>query len=409
MRKILIGAVLALSFLMVSLTLVGKTLPRSADPSVTGAKEPLPDESLVLAAAVTVARVAPADFVETVLATGSLVAREEILVGPEVEGLRVTEVLADEGMRVKKGDVLAKLVAETLDAQLAQNDAALARATATIAQARSTIVQAEARVVESKNAFERAKPLRAAGHMAESAFDQREQAARTTQAQLVAAEDGLTAAEAEKAQIQAQRRELTWRRGRTEVVAPADGIISRRMARIGGYAAGAAEPMFRIVANGEVELDAEVTETRMAAIKIGQPARVEITGLGEIAGTVRLVSPEVDKSTRLGRLRIFLGDNAGLRVGAFARGSIETASGRGLAVPASAILYGPDGASVQVVRANRVETRKIKTGLVAGALTEVREGLSEGDVVVARSGTFLRDGDAVRPVAGDRAKLSDAR
>ena len=79
------------------------------------------------------------------LATGSLVAREEILVGPEVEGLRVTEVLADEGMRVKKGDVLARLVADTLDAQVAQNDAALARATAAIAQARSAIVQAEAR------------------------------------------------------------------------------------------------------------------------------------------------------------------------------------------------------------------------------------------------------------------------
>ena len=409
MRKILIGAVLALCFVMVSLTLVGKSLPRIANPSAARAKALLPDESLVLAAAVTVVRVAPADFVETVLATGSLVAREEILVGPEVEGLRVTEVLADEGMRVKKGDVLARLVADTLDAQLAQNDAALARAAAGIAQARSAIVQAEARLVESRNAFERAKPLRTAGHMAESAFDQREQAARTAQAQLVAAEDGLKAAEAEKAQIEAQRRELTWRRGRTEVVAPADGIISRRMARIGGYAAGAAEPMFRIVAKGEVELDAEVTETRMAALRIGQPARVEITGLGEIAGTVRLVSPEVDKSTRLGRVRIFLGDNPALRVGAFARGSIETASGRGLAVPASAILYGPEGASVQVVRANRVETRKVKTGLVAGALTEVREGLSEGDVVVARSGTFLRDGDAVRPVAGDRARLSDAR
>ena len=410
MRKILIGAVLALCFLMISLALVGKPLPRpAADASATTAKAPPPDEALVLAAAVTVARVAPADFVETVLATGSLVAREEILVGPEVEGLRITEVLADEGMRVKKGDVLARLVADTLDAQLAQNDAALARATATIAQARSTIVQAEARLVESNNAFERAKPLRTAGHMAESAFDSREQAARTAQAQLVAARDGLTAAEAEKAQIEAQRRELAWRRGRTEVVAPADGIVSRRMARIGGYAAGAAEPMFRIVAKGEVELDAEVTETRMAAIKIGQPARVEITGLGTIAGTVRLVSPEVDKGTRLGRVRIFLGDNAGLRVGAFARGSIETASGRGLAVPASAILYGPDGASVQVVSGNRVETRRIKTGLASGALAEVREGLSEGDVVVSRSGTFLRDGDAVRPVAGDRAKLSDAR
>ena len=410
MRKMLMGAVLVLCFLMISLTMVGRQLPRpAAGTSAPAAKAPLPDESLVLAAAVTVARVVPADFVETVLATGSLVAREEILVGPEVEGLRITDVLADEGMRVKKGDVLARLVADTLDAQLAQNDAALARATASIAQARSTIVQAEARVMESNNAFERAKPLRTAGHMAESAYDSREQAARTAQAQLVAARDGLTAAEAEKAQIEAQRRELAWRRGRTEVVAPADGIVSRRMARIGGYAAGAAEPMFRIVAKGEIELDAEITETRMAAIRIGQPARVEVTGLGAIAGSVRLVSPEVDRSTRLGRVRIFLGDNAALRVGAFARGGIETASGRGLAIPASAILYGPDGASVQLVRGNRVETRKIKTGLTAGALAEVREGLSEGDVVVARSGTFLRDGDAVRPVAGDRARLSDAR
>ena len=210
MRKILIGAVLG-ALLPDDLAHSGRQAAAAACCRCIrdgAAKEPLPDESLVLAAAVTVARVAPADFVETVLATGSLVAREEILVGPEVEGLRITEVLADEGMRVKKGDVLAQLVADTLDAQLAQNDAALARATAAIAQARSAIVQAEARLVESSNAFERAKPLRAAGHMAESAFDQREQAARTAQAQLVAARDGLTAAEAEKAQIEAQRREL---------------------------------------------------------------------------------------------------------------------------------------------------------------------------------------------------------
>jgi RND family efflux transporter MFP subunit len=343
-----------------------------------------------------------------VLATGSLVAREEILVGPEVEGLRITEVLADEGMRVKKGDVLARLVADTLDAQVAQNDAGQARATAAIAQAKSAIVQAEARLVEARNAFERAKPLKAAGHMAESAYDIREQAARTAEAQLAASRDGLKAAEAEKAQIEAQRRELDWRRGRTEVVAPADGIVSRRMARVGGYAAGAAEPMFRIVANGEVELDAEVTETRMAAVKVGQPARVEVAGVGEVVGTVRLVSPEVDKATRLGRVRIYLGDNPDLRVGAFARGTVETGASRGLAVPASAILYGPEGPSVQVVRDHRVETRRIKTGLTVGALAEVREGLREGELVVSRSGTFLRDGDAVRPLP-DKAKISEAQ
>jgi hypothetical protein len=67
---------------------------------------------------------------------------------------------------------------------------------------------------------------------------------------------------------------------------------------------------------------------------------------------------------------------------------------------------------VQVVRNHRVETRRIKPGLAAGALAEVREGLQEGELVVARSGTFLRDGDAVRPLpdkAADKAKLSETR
>jgi HlyD family secretion protein len=405
MRKILIGGVLATAFAMISLTLVGRPLPKATGPTESKAAKAMPADD-TLAAVVTVARVSPADFTETVLATGSLVAREEILVGPEVEGLRITEVLADEGARVKKGDVLARLVADTIDAQVAQNDAAIARSSAAIAQAKASIVQAEARVVENRNALERAQPLRQAGHMTEAVFDQRQQAARTAQAQLDASQDGLKLAEAEKAQVEAQRRELMWRRGRVEVTAPADGIVSRRMARVGGYAAGAAEPIFRIVAKGEVELDAEVIETRLATVREGQVARVEVAGLGTIEGKVRLVSPEVDKSTRLGRVRIFLGDNPGLRVGSFARGVIATVSGNGLAVPSSAVLYGPEGPTVQVVSVNRVETRRIKTGLASGALTEVREGLEDGDLVVARSGTFLRDGDAVRPVITERTKLS---
>jgi RND family efflux transporter MFP subunit len=400
MRKTLIGIVLALAFIMISLTLVGRSLPRPTGPAGSeAARQPATADPF--APAVTVARVAPARFTATVTATGSLVAREEILVGPEVEGLRVTEVLADEGQRVKKGDVLARLVADTLDAQVAQNDAALARTAAAIAQAKAAIVEAEAHLTESHNAYERGKPLRAAGHMTEATFDQREQAARTAEAQLAAAQDGLKVAEAERAQVEAQRRELMWRRGRVAVTAPADGIISRRMARVGGYAAGAAEPMFRIVAKGEVELDAEVVETRLAAVKAGQHARVDVAGLGEVEGTVRLVSPEVDKATRLGRVRIFLGDNPGLRVGAFARASIATATSDGLAVPAAAVLHGADGATVQRVRGHRVETRRIKTGLAAGTLVEVRDGLDEGDLVVARAGTFLREGDTVRPVPAE--------
>lgn len=406
MRKTTIGIVLAAAFAMISLTLVGKQLPRATGPAESNAAGKIED---TFAAVVTVTRVARADFVETVVANGSLIAREEILVGPEVEGLRIVEVVADEGMRVKRGDVLARLVADTLDAQVAQNDAVIARTVAAIAQARAAIVQAEARLTESRNAYERAKPLRAAGHLTEAVFDQRQQAAETARAQLAASQDGQKLAEAEKAQVEAQRKELMWRRGRVEVTAPADGIVSRRMARVGGYATGAAEPMFRIVAKGEVELDAEVTEMRIPLVKKGQTAHVEVAGLGHVKGTVRIVSPEVDRATRLGRVRIFLGDDPSLRVGSFARGKITTAAGDGLAVPASAVLYGPEGPSVQVVRNNRVVTARIETGLAAGKMIEVRSGVAEGDLVVTRAGTFLREGDAVRPVVADAAKLSEAR
>ncbi len=348
--------------------------------------------------AVTVVRVTSAEFVETVLVTGSLVAREEILVGPEIEGFRVVEVLADEGDRVKKGQVLARLVTDTLDAQLAQNAASLAKTEAAIAQAKSAINSATARLAEASNAYDRAKPLTKSGYLSESGMDQRESARLTAEAALASARDGLKLAEAEKAQVEAQRREIAWRRARTDIRAPADGLVSRRLARIGGYASGLGEPLFRIIANGEIELDAEIPETRLGRVKTGQKARIEVAGGGSVEGRVRLVSPEVDKATRLGRVRVLIGDKPGLRIGSFARGEVRTDASRGLAVPSTAVLYSDGATYVQVVTDGRVAVRKVKAGLNDGERIEIVEGLKDGDVVVARSGTFLRDGDAVTPL-----------
>jgi RND family efflux transporter MFP subunit len=358
--------------------------------------------------AVSVTMAIAANFTDTALVTGSLVAREEILVGPEIEGLRVVEVLADEGDRVTKGQVLARLVSDTLEAQLAQNTAALARAEAAIAQARSAINSAEARLEEAANAYERAKPLSKSGFLSDSGMDQRESSRRTAEAALDSARDGLRVAEAEKAQIEAQRREIVWRRARTEIRSPADGLVSRRIAKIGSYASGIADPMFRIVAKSEVELEAEVPETRLTSLREGQKAAVETAGAKPVTGTVRLVSPEVDRTTRLGRVRIFIGDKPELFVGAFARARIQMAESRGLAVPASAVLHGPDGPVVQVVVDGRIATRPVRVGLVQASLIEIREGLKSGEAVVVRSGTFLRDGDAVRPVPVDSRRLSEA-
>ncbi|MEE8531824.1 MAG: efflux RND transporter periplasmic adaptor subunit [Hyphomicrobium sp.] len=358
--------------------------------------------------AVSVVEVVTAEFTETAVVSGSLVPRDEILVTPEVEGFRVLDLRVDESDRVKKGDVLATLVSESLDAQIAQNDASLARADAAISRARSEIVAAAARLEEATSSFERAKPLQNSGYLSKSTFDQREAAATTAQAQLVAARDGLKLAQAEKGQVEAQRRGLEWRLANTKVTAPEDGLISRRDARIGAMASASAEPMFHIVARGEVELDAEVIETELARIHVGQKARIDVAGVGEVTGTVRLVSPEINADTRLGRVRIFLGDDPKLRIGGFARGVIDTAEARGLSVPTAAVVFDSSGAFVQVVRDGRVERRVIETGLVAAGLVEVREGLALGDVVVAKAGTFLRDGDAVRPVHPN-SKISEAR
>jgi RND family efflux transporter MFP subunit len=362
----------------------------------------------VAAPSITVSKVAIEDFVETAAVSGSLVPREEILVSPEVEGLRVLELLADEGDKVKKGQVLARLVAEQLDAQLAQNDANLARSDAAIAQAESQIVQSEAQSKEAAAQFDRAVPLKQSGYLSGAMYDQRESTAHTTAAQLIAARDGLTAAKAEKAQVEAQRRELMWRRNNTEVTAPADGVISRRMARIGAMASTVGEPMFRIIQKGEVELDAEIVETELKKVNVGQKTIVTVPQNGDFEGKVRLVSPEVDKTTRLGKVKIFLGDNPVLRIGSYARGRIETESSRGLAVPSSAVTFDQGLATVQVVKDDTVQKHPVSVGLVAGDLVEITSGVNEGDLVVTRAGTFLRDGDIVRPVLPE-PRLSEAK
>jgi multidrug efflux pump subunit AcrA (membrane-fusion protein) len=67
-------------------------------------------------------------------------------------------------------------------------------------------------------------------------------------------------------------------------------------------------------------------------------------------------------------------------------------------VPLTAVLYGTAGTVVQVVRRARVETKRVEIGLTDGGQVEIKDGLTEGDIVVARAGALLREGDPVRPV-----------
>jgi HlyD family secretion protein len=366
------------------------------------APAPVPPQSL--APAVTVAAAAERELAEQVIVTGTLVPREEILVTPEVEGLRIIEVRAEEGDVVQAGQVLARLSRDILETTLAQNNATLARAAAAIAQAKSQIVQAQAADVEAKQALDRTEALSRSGNTTQVVLEQRVAAARAAEGRLAAARDALGIAEADRAAAEAQRQEVEVRLARTEIKAPAAGIVSRKMARVGATASGAADPLFRIIRDGEIELEGDMTETQLPRIKEGAPARVRLDEDRAIEGRVRNVFPEVDRATRLGRVRISLAKDPALRIGSFARGTIEVARRTGVAVPLGAVLYGAEGASVQVVMKDRVETRRVRTGLSAGGFIEIREGVAAGEPVVARAGSFLRHGDPVRPVLAETAQ-----
>jgi RND family efflux transporter MFP subunit len=358
--------------------------------------------------AVTVVEAKRISFVDNVLVTGSLVPREEVLVGPEIDGYRLTELLNEEGDHVKKGQVLARLSREILEAQLAQNSASLSKTQAAVEQVRNQIAESEATLRQVEDAFNRVKPLRESGVASQATFDDREAAFRTARARLAAQKEGLKLAEAEQLLIRAQRQELEIKLGRTDIRTPADGIVSRRTARVGAVSSSSADSLFRIIKDGEIELDAEVPEFYMAKLKAGQRARVELEGVGERTGSVRLVSQEVSTSSRLGRVRIFLGDAGELRIGMFARAMIDAGQRDAVGVPSTAVLYQNDSATVLAVSGDKVRERTVKPGLFAGDSVEIKEGLKEGEVVVMRAGSLLRSGDVISPQFADKQTAAQA-
>lgn len=350
---------------------------------------------------VTVTKAKVSEIVQSVVVSGSMIARDEVLVQPEVDGLSIVAILAEEGDRVATGQVLAKLSRTTLEVQKTQNDAQIARAEAGIAQATAQIAEAQANLVAADNNFDRTKALRSTGNVSNETYDQRDAIARAAAAKLNSSKQALAIATADMALARAQGRDIEVKLGRTEIKAPQGGIVSRRSAKLGATAAmSAVEPLFRIVADGAVELEAEVAEVELPGLKLGQPVAVTPAGATQaLAGTIRLIAPEVDKASRLGRVRVALIGNPPVAIGSFARGVIETGRKTVVTLPLSAIAYTRSGATVQSVTDGKVTTKTVQLGLAGDGRAEIVSGVSEGETVVARAGTFVRDGDVITPVA----------
>ena len=136
----------------------------------------------------------------------------------------------------------------------------------------------------------------------------------------------------------------------------------------------------------------QVPAVHMLKLNPGATVRISRDDAPDLVGRVRLVSPQIDRANQLGHVRISLTNNPSLKVGMFARASIDAKRSCGVAIPRTAI----DHLTVQVVKGNTVETRNVRVGLVSDTSIEILEGLDVGEIVVADAGSSLHDGDQIK-------------
>lgn len=186
--------------------------------------------------------------------------------------------------------------------------------------------------------------------------------------------------------------------GEITITAPVAGLVSASTAAIGAPAT-AQQPPYRIVKNNEFDLVGDAAAKDILKLKAGQPATIRIVGGGVAQGVVRSVPTTVDQTSQLGQVQIAITSKQRMLVNASGRAKITAGQSCGVSVPLTAILYGDDSTVVQVIRRDRVETHRVDVGLMSGGQVEIRSGVNENDVVVAKAGALLREGDPVRAIS----------
>lgn len=356
----------------------------------------------------------------TLSVTGAIAAWQALPVSPAANGLQVVEVLADEGMQVKKGQVLARLDDRTLRTQLADANARLASAQASYAKAEhpsrpQDITTAQATVAQAKAAFNDAqasynafKELRAEGAVTATDLSAKEAALAAARANLQSATDRLTLARiparsedlgiarAAVDEARAARDQLEIQLSQTRVSAPADGLILTRSVLLGDVAA-VGKPMFTLARDGRLEMDANVAEADLPHVHAGQAARVSSNAVAGLAvdGHVREISPGLNTQSRQALVKIDLPKGTTFRPGMFATATIDLGRRAVLAVPADAIINRDGKNEVFVVNDNVAHAREVQTGDASGSWVTVVSGLVPGDPLVVSGVGFLKEGDVV--------------
>lgn len=328
--------------------------------------------------------VATRQIERTLSLTGSVAAWEQLPIMPAANGLKIVEVLAEEGDMVQQGQLLAKLDDATLRAQLAQAKARLATARAQRASA--------------EDLYQRFAALAEEGGVSASDLFARRTAVETSAAQVAEAEAAISNFEALLAQ--------------TRVTAPTAGLVLKRDALLGDVST-VGRALFTLARDQRLEVEALVPETDLGRVKPGQPVKVTSDarpGL-EATGTVRQISPSLDASSRQATVEIDLPKGSDFQPGMFVRAALDLGSQEAIAVPANAVIAKEGGSEVFVLDGEIARARKVTTGAREGDWVAVLEGLKRGETLITAGAGFLKDGDKVdvAPAIGSRIPASEAQ
>lgn len=346
-------------------------------PESSAADQPAPVKP---ALSVTIATPQTQQWDSSLTANGGLHAWQEAIVASELGGIAISQLNVDVGSRVKRGQVLAQLAPESVRASLAAQQANVARAKAALAEARANA--------------ERARSLKDSGALSEQQIQQ-----------LLLAEESARAALA--AAVAMQRIDEV-RMSQTSIRAIDDGIISARNATLGAVVQPGVE-LFRLVRQGRIEWRAEMTAEQLAQLKPGLKTRIRLSDGKSAEGTVRMLAPTLDSSTRKAIAYVDLAAGSSARAGMFGQGEIFLGSSQALTIPNSALLMRDGNTYVFEVNArNQVEQRKVRTGRRVGDAVEILTGIDADAKLVTRGAAFLNSGDTVQIVSDSKQNQGKA-
>lgn len=395
-----IGAFAAVGLVVAGLgymTLTGQT--KTPD-SGTAPAATLPAVGADTKPAITVVAVEKSVLRDTVRASGLVGAVERIVIQPQIEGQAIESINAEVGDHVAAGAVLAHLSESSLKLQKTQIEASRASAEALIAQSEAQLIDAKATADEANRALQRANSLHQQGNASQAATDLAATSATSANARVQVATQGAAAARAQLAMAEAQISNIDLQLARTQVTAPNAGEIVERHAMAGAIASAAGQPMFVLVRDGLLELSADVAEQDLPRISAGQWVSLRVAGSDvPLTGTVRLVEPAIDIVTRLGRVRVAIDQADRIRTGMFLEAEIAISEREVLAVPITALGNDENGSFVMTVdKDGKIHRSAVVTGVRDGAEVEIQTGVMQGDLVVAKAASFVRDGDIVNPI-----------